>query len=389
MLTLSQASTSVHHALAYARAHNLAPMTMVLAGIAAVSGLLADPSQTPADPDVAAKATASTAAAKQEVVSALTLPRPAHDITVSKDGRIFMLMVGPPALVEWVNGELRAYPNAGWNDATAPDDSHALVRPSSLRIGPDVLLWVLDTGQPGVDHGGPKFVAFDLETNSLVRSYPLNAGALSGSYYDDFRFNGRNVYFTDIVHGAIVVLNLDTGALRRTLDGDPSTKGTRPMIVEGKELPPVLGLPRILDVDMLEVSADGGWLYYQPAAGPMSRIETRWIDDPQINEAERGKHVQFWADTQTTGATAIDAAGNIYASDPDKVQLLKIDPTGKISTFVADPRMLFVDEMWIDEKGFLWMPAVQLNRVLTKGGPPPQLPYQVLKVQTGQKPVHR
>lgn len=61
-----------------------------------------------------------------------------------------------------------------------------------------------------------------------MRSYPLDAGALTGSLDDDFRFNGRNVYFTDIGHGAIVVLNLDTGILRRTLDGDPSTKGTRP-----------------------------------------------------------------------------------------------------------------------------------------------------------------
>jgi hypothetical protein len=361
---------------------------MVLAGTAAVSGLLADPGQAPADPPVAREATAR-ATARPEVVSALTLPRPAHDISVSKDGRIFMMMVGAPALVEWVNGELRAYPDAGWNDAKTPDHRHALVRPCSLRIGPDGLLWVLDTGQPGVDRGGPKFVAFDLETNALVRSCPLDAGAVTGSFYDDFRFKGRNVYFTDIGRGAIVVLNLDTGALRRTLDGDPSSRGTRPMIAEGKELPPVLGLGRILDVDMLEVSADGRWLYYQPAAGPMSRIETRWIDDPQISDTERGKHVQFWANTRTTGGTAIDAEGNIYVSDPDKVQLLKIDPTGKISTFAADPRMLYVDEMWIDEKGFLWMPAVQLNRVLNKGGPPPQLPFHVLKVQTGQKPVHR
>src|SRR6266481_3165586 len=356
MLTLAQASAIVDHALAYARAHYLAPMTiaalMVLAGIAAVSELLADPGQAPADPPVATKATASTAAAKPEVVSALTLPRPAHDITVSKDGRIFMMMADAPWLVEWVNGELRAYPDAGWNDPKAPDHSHALVRPNSLRIGPDGLLWAVDAGQPGVDHGGPKFVAFDLDANALVRSYPLDAGAVAGSFYDDFRFNGRNVYFTDIGHGAIVVLNLDTGALRRTLDGAPSTKGTRPMIVEGEELPPVFGLGRIIDT-------------------------------------ERGKHVQFWADTHTTGGTAIDAEGSIYASDPDKLQLLKIDPTGKISTFAADPRMLFVDEMWIDEKGFLWMPAVQLNRVLFEGGPPPQRPFQVLKVQTGQRPVHR
>lgn len=393
MLRLTQPPTIVDHALAYPRTHNLVPITIaaliVLARIAAVGGLFADPGQAPSDPPVAAKATASSATDKPEVVSALTLPRPAHDITVSKDGRIFMMMVDTPALVESVNGDLRAYPDAGWNDAKAPDHSRALVRPSSLRIGPDGRLWVLDTGQRGMDRGGPKFVAFDLETNALVRSYPLDAGALTGSYYDDFRFNGRNVYFTDIGHGAIVVLNLDSGVLRRTLDGNPSTKGTRPMIVEGKELPPVFGLGRILDVDMLEVSADGRWLYYQPAAGPMSRIETRLIDDPQISDAERGKHVQFWADTQTTGGTAIDAEDNIYVSDPDKVQLLKIDPSGKISTFVADPRMLFVDEMWIDEKGFLWMPADQLNRVLIKGRLPPQLPFQVLKVKTGHKPVHR
>src|SRR5260370_1339799 len=138
---------------------------------------------------------------KPEGLSALTLLRPAHDITVSKGGRIFMLMGDAPALVEWVKGELRAYPDAGWNDAKAPDHGHALVWPFSLRIGPDGLLWVLDTGQPGVDHGGPKFVAFDLETNALVRSYALRAGALTGSLYDDFRVNGRNGYFTYLCPG--------------------------------------------------------------------------------------------------------------------------------------------------------------------------------------------
>jgi len=214
-----------------------------------------------------------------------------------------MMMVDAPALVEWVNGELRAYPDAGWNDAKAPDRSHALVRPCSLRIGPDGLLWVPGHGPARRGPRRAQVGAFDLETNALVRSYPLDAGAFTGSFYDDFRFNGRNVYFTDIGHGAIVVLHLDTGALRRTLDGDPSTKGTRPISWRARNCRRCFGLGRILDVDMLEVSADGRWLYYQPAAGPMSRIETRWIDDPQSSDAERGQHVQFWADTQTTGGT--------------------------------------------------------------------------------------
>ena len=33
-------------------------------------------------------------------------------------------------------------------------------------------------------------------------------------------------------------------------------------------------------------------------------LDPRWIGDRQISDAERGKHVQFWADTHTTGGTA-------------------------------------------------------------------------------------
>jgi hypothetical protein len=110
-------------------------MATALAGIAAVSVCLAEPGQTPVDRLVAAKPTVSTAATKPEVVSALTLPRPAHDITISRDGRIFMMMADAPWLVEWVNGELSAYPDARWNDPKAPDHSHALVRPNSLVSG--------------------------------------------------------------------------------------------------------------------------------------------------------------------------------------------------------------------------------------------------------------
>src|SRR4029077_2283170 len=98
MLTLAQASTTVDHALAHARAR------MVLAGIVAATGLLADPGQAPADPPVARKATASTAAAHATHVSAPTRPRPAYDISVSIDGRIFMMMADVPWLVESVNG---------------------------------------------------------------------------------------------------------------------------------------------------------------------------------------------------------------------------------------------------------------------------------------------
>jgi hypothetical protein len=82
MLTLSQGSAVV---------------ATVPRGIAAMSGLLPPPRKGTVEP---------------EVVSALTLPRPAHDLIVSKSGRIFTINVDAPALVGRVNGELRAYPDA-------------------------------------------------------------------------------------------------------------------------------------------------------------------------------------------------------------------------------------------------------------------------------------
>ena len=64
------------------------------------------------------------------------------------------------------------------------------------------------------------------------------------------------------------------------------------------------------------VSPDGRWLYYQPCSGPLYRIDTRWLDDGSIGDAERAKHVERFADTPPTGGTGIDTAGNIYVS-PD------------------------------------------------------------------------
>src|SRR5260370_4755124 len=64
------------------------------------SSLFPDPARACADPPDARKATASTAVRKPEGASALTLPRPAHDIPVRKDGRLFMIIVEAPALVE-------------------------------------------------------------------------------------------------------------------------------------------------------------------------------------------------------------------------------------------------------------------------------------------------
>jgi hypothetical protein len=49
------------------------------------------------------------------------------------------------------NGHIIPYPNGQWNNWQIGDDvNQKFVRTNSLRIGPDGLLWVVDTGTPAM-----------------------------------------------------------------------------------------------------------------------------------------------------------------------------------------------------------------------------------------------
>jgi sugar lactone lactonase YvrE len=205
------------------------------------------------------------------------------------------------------------------------------------------------------------------------------------------RFNGDVAYLTDAGRPALIVLDLTTGHARRVLENHPSTVAARPLVAEGRQLVDPQGKPVVVHADQLEISNDGRWLYYQPCSGPMSRIETRFLDDPSLSEATLAGHVERFADTPSTGGTAIDAEGTIYVSDTDRSRILKVSPAGRISTLVADPRLAWVDAMWIDDDGKLWMPAAQLNRTpgLNHGKDAVDWPVTLYSIAIGAKPVRR
>lgn len=96
----------------------------------------------------------------------------------------------------------------------------------------------------------------------------------------------------------------------------------------------------------------------------------------------------MFAETPTTGGTAIDSEGNIYYSDPDNYRILKITPSAKISTLITDPRLIWPDAMWIDDEGYLWIPCTQVNRTEPFNGGQSRvaLPVHVFKMKIDAKP---
>ncbi len=323
-----------------------------------------------------------------------------NGVTTTPDGRRFvvvqLLKQGQPEIAEITSGTPVAYPNDDWNNwSKGRVGFDKFVGVNSLRIGPDGALWVVDRGAPGLGEaliiGGPKLVKIDVASNKVAKVYDLGPVAQGKSFVDDVRFNGRHAYLTDAGRPAIIVLDLDTGHARRVLENHPSTIANRPLMAEGKQLVDPDGKPIVVHADQLEVSADGRWFFYQPCSGSMSRIETRYLDDPSISAETLVSHVESFADTPSTGGTAIDTNGNIYLSDTNQSRILKIGAEGGISTLIADHRLAWVDAMWIDDSGNLWMPAAQINRLsgLNHGVDAIHWPVTIYSLVIGASPVRR
>jgi sugar lactone lactonase YvrE len=329
----------------------------------------------------------------------MTLETPSTAVSTTPAGRRFLVLArvdgsDGPQVVEWKDSRLHPYPDSesnGWTPGT--DAAKHLVRVNSQRVGPDDHLWLVNVGAPGMGNttvpGGPKLVRVDVAQDAVQRVYPLESVTKENSFVDDVRFNGRHAYLTDAGAPGLIVLDLETGEGRRVLDGHASVTAQKPLTAEGEEMIGPDGEPVFIHADQLEVSPDGKYLYYQPCSGQLTRLETRYLDDPNLSDSEIASHVEKFADTSSTGGTAIDAAGSIYVSDTDHYRILKITPSGAVSTLVQDRRLVWVDAMWIDDRGTLWLPAAQLNRMAPFQGGTSKVtrPIQVFTIPIGEGPA--
>ncbi|MGI4886197.1 MAG: L-dopachrome tautomerase-related protein [Janthinobacterium lividum] len=323
-----------------------------------------------------------------------------NGVAVSDDDRKFVLFPhnegdrGTRIGELQADGTVRAFPNSAWNSWSPQDPAAAskFVRANSLRFGPDGNLWIVDTGTPKSDAApvahGPKLLAFDIKTNQLLKAIPLDKYVKKKNFVDDLRFHGDMIYVTDAGAPGLIVLNQKTGQGRRMLDDDTTTTARRPMLGEGKKMVKPNGDDVTLHADQMEVSPDGKYYYFQTAAGPMYRVETQYLDDPNIKSEDLAKKVTYFFNSPTCGGTTIDAAGNLYVADANQKRILKVTPDAQSSVLVQDPRLIWADALWIDHAGNLWVPVPQMNRTagFQKGVQTVAFPVQLFKMPIGARP---
>ena len=287
-----------------------------------------------------------------------------HQVTgvaVSETGRIFVNFPRwsedvPVSVGEVKDGKVVPYPDEEWNSyrnwvEKSPSDHFVCVQ--AMTADGKGNLWVIDPAAPNTEFivpGGPKLVKIDLASNKVVQTIAFGTDvAPQGSYLNDVRFSpdGKWAYITDSgAKGAIVVVDLATGKGRRVLEGDVSTMPdkTLKVVVDGVELRQPDGRGVQFAADSISIDPKGEFLYWQPlTAATLYRISTATLQDGSLAPEAVKNKVEKVTDSQPNDGLWTDKSGRLFFTDIQHSAITTLEPDGKKTTLVQDPRLRWPD----------------------------------------------
>ncbi|MRT24970.1 bleomycin resistance protein [Enterobacteriaceae bacterium RIT697] len=310
---------------------------------------------------------------KLEVVT--TSPWLSNGFTMTPEGAGFINFprfkghFDSPALARLTTAGPVSFPGNHWNDWKSGDSGrNTLVNVNAVHNFGDSLIWVVDQGAAQgekADPGAAKLVAFDANTGAVEKLIRFDEHSFpAGGAPNDLRIHGKWIYVTDSGTGGIVIHNMETSQTYRKLSqsrflrkpAELAQKGFRGRILEDAE-----GKRPSVHSDMIEVTADGEWLYVATPTGPLYRINTHLLADNAIEDDILETHLEKVADIPSIGGSAIDQDGNLYLSDTESRAIICLKPDGTVSTIIQDDRLVTPDALMIDDKGWMYVPAPQIE----------------------------
>lgn len=315
-------------------------------------------------------------------------------VTLSREGRIF---VNYPRWSDSVtfsvgeigaSGEARPFPDRRWNNwnpSLAPEQHFICVQ--SVYVDRDNFLWIVDAANPkfqGAIANGIKLVQVDLSKNEVVSTIHFDDSvAPLASYLNDVRIDTeRNyAYLTDSELGALIVVNLTTGESRRLLDNSSTTEAENiALVIEGKKWRSPDGKIPQVHSDGLALDLTGDYLYFQALSGrSLYRIETKWLRDESLSEAELEEKVEFLARTGAADGIEFAPDGYVYISALEDNAIKRYSPEGKLEIVVQDDRLAWPDSFAIGPDNSIYVTTSQIHR----GANPPE-PYRIFKLRLGE-----
>jgi sugar lactone lactonase YvrE len=258
-------------------------------------------------------------------------------------------------------------------------DPSALQSVLGYEIDENQVLWVLDQGHvngaPSKD-GSQKIVVYDLKTNILVESIkiPDEIASYTDSFLNDLVVDNKNgfVYiadsgiFSDPLRGGIIVYNMKDKSFRRVLDRHYSVQDVPAywFSIRGKRIN--ADSPMRTGADGIALSADRKTLYWCPLSSrSLYAINTLFLRDFEAPEELIEKNVVDLGSKGTnTDGMAGDSKGRIWYTMLEGMGLGYYDPVGMTMTkYVWDDRMVWVDGINFDNKGFMYFNNNRLHEL--------------------------
>jgi sugar lactone lactonase YvrE len=288
---------------------------------------------------------------------------------------------GIPATVnklQMVDGKpvLTAYPN--W-EMNAIGDPHALQCVLGWEIDELNRAWFLDQGhiegKPCVD-GAQKLVCWDLTDNKLVESVkiPDDIASYKASFLNDVMVDNANGFayiadsgiYTDPLQGGLIVYNMRTKEFRRVLHQHVSTQDVPGYWFQIAGKPIWKDRPMRTGADGIALSADRKTLYWCAlTARHLYAVDTALLQDRSTPHQEIEAAVVDLGDKGTnTDGLGADNRGLIYYTMLEGQGIGSYNPATKHFTpLLTDQRMIWVDGMTFDNRGYLIFNSNRLHEL--------------------------
>lgn len=267
------------------------------------------------------------------------------------------------------DGSLVPFPNNSWNEwVPGKDGRNAFVYLNSVHIFADDTVWCVDQGSlsPGLfpaqyatpQPGAQKLVQLDAASGKILNVLRFNDNILpAGAKMNDLRFHGSSLYISDSGLGGIIVHDVQTGKTLRRLSGHSVVKSSPTKIpailahIKGKKTftPP--------NSDLIEITADGKWLYWASPTGPLYRVETKLLKDPALSDEQLASRVQHVYDNNFAGGCCMDSLGNMYFSETVTGHITLLAPSGKTAVIASSPALIRPDGTFISQDRQLYIPV--------------------------------
>lgn len=304
---------------------------------------------------------------------------------VDRDGNHYLSVPrwapGIPATVNKVvsvDGKALLEPYPSW-EMNEPGHGAALQSVLGWEIDELNQAWFLDQGHiegaPCQD-GAQKLVCWDIDSNELIRSIPIPTGIAdyTASFLNDLVVDNANgfVYiadsgiFTDPLQGGLIVYDMANDRLRRVLHQHVSTQDVPGywFEIDGQRVWP--DQPMRTGADGIALSADRRTLYWCAlTARHLYSIETDLLRDFSTDlQTIAGAVVDRGDKGTNTDGLGSDNRGLIYYSMLEGKGIGVFNPgSGDFKTLLTDDRMIWVDGMTFDNRGYLLFNSNRLHQL--------------------------